>query len=155
MRGVPARPVTRTSHTGHSHSRLDHASALANRNAATAAPSPAVATHALTGQQPPRAQACPAMTAAAGETARLAVFPPGPADLLTRPPGLTTLLIPACVMRWTSASQTLSRLSLLRQVTARPNPERCEPQENILDRRLGEVKVGVGARHGRVQIISL
>jgi hypothetical protein len=38
MRGVPARPVTGTSHTGHSHSRLDHASPLANRNATTAAP---------------------------------------------------------------------------------------------------------------------
>ena len=30
---MPARPVTGTTHTGHSHSRLDHASALANRNA--------------------------------------------------------------------------------------------------------------------------
>jgi hypothetical protein len=30
---VPARPVSGTSHTGHSHSRLDHTSALANRNA--------------------------------------------------------------------------------------------------------------------------
>jgi hypothetical protein len=37
MRGVPARPVTGTSPTGHRDSRLDHASSLANRNATTAA----------------------------------------------------------------------------------------------------------------------
>jgi hypothetical protein len=66
MRGMPARPVTGTSHTGHSHSRLDHASALANQNAATASPSPAVATHALTGQQSPGAQACPGVDKRAG-----------------------------------------------------------------------------------------
>jgi hypothetical protein len=30
---MPARPVSGTTYTGHSHSRLDHASALANRNA--------------------------------------------------------------------------------------------------------------------------
>lgn len=33
MYGMPARPVSGTTYTGHSHSRLDHASALANRNA--------------------------------------------------------------------------------------------------------------------------
>jgi hypothetical protein len=47
MRAVAARPVTGTSHTGHSHSRLDHASALANRNATTAASSPGRCYHAL------------------------------------------------------------------------------------------------------------
>ena len=36
LHGMPARRVTRSSYTGHSHSRLDHASALANRNAMTA-----------------------------------------------------------------------------------------------------------------------
>jgi hypothetical protein len=30
---MPARPVSGTTYTGHSHSRLDHAPALANRNA--------------------------------------------------------------------------------------------------------------------------
>jgi hypothetical protein len=40
---VPARQVTETSHTGHSHSRLDHAYALANPNATTAASSCAAA----------------------------------------------------------------------------------------------------------------
>jgi len=40
---VPARPVTGTSQTGHSHSRLDHTSALANRNATTGAPARATA----------------------------------------------------------------------------------------------------------------
>jgi|GraSoiStandDraft_2_1057267.scaffolds.fasta_scaffold801819_2 hypothetical protein len=30
---MPARPVSGTTYTGHSHSRVDHASALANRNA--------------------------------------------------------------------------------------------------------------------------
>jgi hypothetical protein len=40
---VPARPV-RTRYTGHRHSRLDHASALANRNALTAASARATAT---------------------------------------------------------------------------------------------------------------
>ena len=36
LHGVPARQVTGTSYTGHNHSRLDHASPLANRNAMTA-----------------------------------------------------------------------------------------------------------------------
>jgi hypothetical protein len=36
LHGVPARGVARTSFTGHSHSRLDHVPALANRNAMTA-----------------------------------------------------------------------------------------------------------------------
>ena len=56
LHGVPARRVTGTSYTGHSHSRLDHASALANRNAMTAASSRATATPRLAGylaRQPP------------------------------------------------------------------------------------------------------
>ena len=46
LHGVPARRVTGTRYARHRHSRLDHASALANRNALTAASSRA------TGLQP-------------------------------------------------------------------------------------------------------
>ena len=81
---MPARRVTGTCYTGHKHSRLDHASALANRNALTAAhhePLPPRADR-LSSR---RAEARPGVdrsVAAPDETARLA----GPQSVLNQYP---------------------------------------------------------------------